>query len=74
MRPLWWLAAAGVVPWLVVLGAAGRQAHPEALYGMLAPLAAAAGTWVLVEWTFRVHPERLTAAMVRRILPERMSR
>jgi hypothetical protein len=34
------------------------------LFGMIGPLAAASGSWVLAERTYRANPERLTAVMI----------
>ena len=64
MRPLWWMLAAGFVSWLLVASVAGAQGHPEVLWGMLGPLAAASATWIVAERTFSARPERLTSVMV----------
>ena len=64
MTQLGWFGAAAVLSWLVVAGALGGRVHPEVLFGMLGPLAAACGTWIAVERTYRSQPERLTAVMV----------
>jgi hypothetical protein len=37
---------------------------PAVLLGMLAPLAATAVSWVLIERTFKRDPQRLTALMI----------
>jgi hypothetical protein len=42
----------------------GFAGDREVLFGMLAPLAGAAATWVLVARTFGSHPEWLTSLMV----------
>ena len=64
MTPLAWFGAAAAGSWLAIAGVFGERAHPEVLYGMLGPLAAACGTWIAVERTYRSRPERLTAVMV----------
>lgn len=68
MSPLLWMAGAAVLLWLVMAVAGGAGMHPEALYAMLGPLAAACGTWVVTERTYRRHPERLTGIMVAGLL------
>ena len=64
MRPLAWMAGASLVSWLGVTLVAGDRAHPEALFGMLGPLASAGATWVAVERVHARAPERLTGVMV----------
>lgn len=49
-----WMGAAAIVDWTTSV---------EFLFGMLAPLAAASGTWVLTAWVYREHPEQLTGLM-----------
>lgn len=65
MRPVAWMVGASVVSWLIVARVAGAGASPEVLYGMLAPLVVAAGSWIVTERTYRSTPERLTGVMVR---------
>ncbi|MBM3779834.1 MAG: hypothetical protein FJW23_16620 [Acidimicrobiia bacterium] len=48
----------------VTLGATGGRWAGELVAGMLAPLAASGGTWVLMERTYRRRPERLMAVSV----------
>jgi hypothetical protein len=64
MTPLWWMVAASVASWLAVTGALGHRVHPEILFGMLAPLAATGGTWIVTARTYRSNPERLTGVMI----------
>jgi len=64
MKPVAWMVGASVVSWLIVSRVAGAGANPEVLYGMLAPLVIAAGSWVVTERTYRSKPERLTGVMV----------
>ena len=58
------MAGASVVSWLVVSAIGGDRVNPEALYGLLGPLASACVTWIAVEWTWRSAPERLTGVMI----------
>ncbi len=62
MKPAGWFAAASLLACLVatLLGSPVL----EVLFGMVGPLAVAAGSWVLAERTYRRHPERLTSVMV----------
>jgi hypothetical protein len=64
MKPFWWMGGASVASWLLVAAIPGFADDREVLFGMLAPLAGAAATWVLVARTFGSHPEWLTSLMV----------
>mgnify|MGYP001098915398 CR=1 FL=1 len=64
MTPVAWMAGASVVSWLIASRAAGPEANPEVLYGMLAPLVVAVVSWIVIERTYRSDPERLTRVMV----------
>ena len=64
MKPLWWMAGASLASWLMVAAIPGFAGDREVLFGMLAPLAGAAATWVIVARTFGSHPEWLTSLMV----------
>ena len=47
LTPLAWMIGASVGAWLVLTFSAG-DLNPEALFGMLGPLASACVTWVVV--------------------------
>jgi len=64
MKPAWWMACSGLLSALAVVALPGMDSDREVLLGMLAPLAATIGTWVLVERTYRWRPQRLTPLMV----------
>ena len=64
MTPVAWMAGASVVSWLVASRAAGPEANPEVLYGMLAPLVVAVVSWIVIERTYRSNPERVMRVMV----------
>ncbi len=64
MTPVAWMAGASIVSWLIASRAAGPEANPEVLYGMLAPLVVAVVSWIVIERTYRSNPERLTRVMV----------
>ena len=57
------MAAASVTSWIVVAAFVGRTASYEILLGMLGPLTAAVGTWLLAARVYREHPEQLTGLM-----------
>ena len=63
MKPALWMTAACVASWAVV-AVVDPSARVAVLFGMLGPLVVAAGSWVVVERTFRQQPERLTATMI----------
>jgi hypothetical protein len=58
------MAGAAVASWLVVAAVPGVEGDVEVLFGMIAPLAGAVATWVLVARTYARRPERLTPLMV----------
>jgi hypothetical protein len=57
------MIGASVGTWLVLTVSAG-DVNPEALFGMLGPLASACATWVVVARTAAAAPERVTGVMV----------
>jgi hypothetical protein len=62
LTPLGWMIGSCAGAWLV-LTLIERDLNPEALFGMLAPLASACVTWVVVARA-AVVPERVTGVMV----------
>ena len=64
MKPVWWMVGSAVLSWLVVAAIPEVDSDREVLFGMLAPLAGAVGTWVLVARTYASTPERLMSRMV----------
>jgi hypothetical protein len=62
MKTAGWMIAGAAAPALLVAAIAGRAA--EVLLGMLAPLAAATVSWVLIERTYAREPERVTGLMI----------
>ena len=63
LTPLAWMIGACAGTWLVLTFSA-RGLNPEALFGMLGPLASACATWVVVARTAATAPERVTGVMV----------
>jgi len=63
MKPVAWMVGASVVSWLIASRVAGGN-NPEILCGMLAPLVVAAVSWLVIERTYRLQPERLMGVMV----------
>ena len=64
MKPLWWMAGVSIVSWLVIAAIPGLDSDRDVLFGMLAPLAGAAATWILVARTYASEPALLTGRMV----------
>ena len=58
------MMGSSVLSWLAVAALPGVDGDLEVLLGMVAPLAGAVATWVLVARTYRSRPERLTSLMV----------
>ena len=64
MKAAGWMIAASVVSALTAVAMTGRQTVAEVVLGMLAPLAAAGVSWVLIERAYLRDPEGLTALMI----------
>ena len=58
-----WMAGMCAGAWLVVVAVA-PQLNPEALLGMVGPLASALATWIVVARTAAAAPARTTGVMV----------
>jgi hypothetical protein len=58
------MVGSAVLSWLAVAAMPGVEDDKELLFGMLAPLVGAVGTWVLVARTYPSRPERVTSLMV----------
>ena len=61
--PLLWMAGICAGGWLVILAVA-PQLNPEALLGMVGPLASALATWIVVARTAAAAPGKVTGVMV----------
>jgi uncharacterized membrane protein YdfJ with MMPL/SSD domain len=68
MKPVRWMAGLGLISWLGVWALFGREVGLAALAGLLGPLAAATGSWVLMERAYRRDPEGLTRLMLKAFL------
>lgn len=64
MKPLWWMIGASIGSAIAVAALPGVDSGREVLMGMLAPLAGAAVTWILVVRTYATRPAALTPLMV----------
>ena len=64
MKPVWWMAGASLLSWLATTALVDRRTGVEIFFGMLGPLAAASGTWVVTERACRRSPERVTSLMI----------
>jgi hypothetical protein len=64
MKPAWWMLAAAVASAVAVTAMPSVESDREVLLGMLAPLAGALVTWVIVARTYASRPEWLTPLMV----------
>jgi hypothetical protein len=65
MKPVWWMVGLSLASWLGIASVFGRDVGLAALAGLLAPLAIAAGSWVLMERTYRRNPGELTRVILR---------
>jgi dipeptide/tripeptide permease len=63
MNPIALMTAASVATWLVTALIVDRRTSIEVFFGMLGPLAAASGTWLLVTWAYRERPGELTGLL-----------
>ena len=59
-----WMVGTSVGVWLVATAIVGTRTGVDVLAGMAGPLIIATSTWVMIERTYRRHPERLTALMI----------
>jgi hypothetical protein len=64
MTPIRWMAAAGLLCWLAIVGVMGGEHTLEAALGLAAPLGVGVGTWLLAERAYRESPARLTQLMI----------
>ena len=64
MKPVWWMVGSSVISWVATTALVGTRIGVDVLLGMIGPLMVASATWVLMEWTFRRNPKRLTSVMV----------
>ena len=63
MIPVAVMAGASLVSWAVV-ALLGPTVRIDTLFGMVGPLVAASGSWVVTERTYRQRPQALTAVMI----------
>lgn len=63
MKPIAYMAVAGVMSWLGTAAVVDRRTSIEVLFGLLGPLVAVSGTWVLVTWAYRERPGELTGLL-----------
>jgi len=64
MKPVIWMVVASMTSWLAASLVFDERTSIEVMWGMLGPLLAVAASWVLMERTYRQHPESTTAVMV----------
>ena len=64
MNPVGWMTAASALSWLVAAAFVEPRLRLDVLVGMLGPLVAVVGSWMLAERTYRQRPEALTGVMM----------
>jgi hypothetical protein len=64
MKTAVWMAGVSILSCLAAIGWFGTRFGAEVVLGMLAPLVATMGSWVLIDQTYRRTPDRVTALMV----------
>ena len=64
MKPVAVMVAASVGSFLAAALLVDARTRVEVLFGMVGPLAMAAGSWVLVERAYARHPQTLTSLMI----------
>jgi hypothetical protein len=62
--PLVWMIGASTSTWAAISAAGDDDVNPEALYGMLGPLASACATWMAVRWAQRSAAPNLMGVML----------
>jgi hypothetical protein len=68
MNGVLWMAIVSIATWLAGGLLLGGGLFADVGYGMAGPLLAAAGSWVLIERTFRRDPGRVTALMLHMLI------
>ena len=63
MKPIAYMAAAAITSWVGAAVLVDPGTSFEIFFGMLGPLAAVSGTWLVAEWVYRERPEQLTSFM-----------
>ena len=63
MKPVAAMSCASAASWFIAALVVDRRTGIEILFGMLGPLAATTGTWVLAERIYRQRAEVLTTVM-----------
>ena len=63
MKRLALTAGATLISSALIAPAVDTPVLVAVLLGMIAPLAVASATWVMIEWTYRRHPDQLTPLM-----------
>jgi hypothetical protein len=58
------MAAASFVIWAGIAAIVDKRTRIEILFGMLGPLAATIGTWLMVARFYKERPEELTGLMI----------
>jgi hypothetical protein len=64
MKLVSWMAGGSLLSSLAATALLGTRSGVEIFLGMAGPLAVASGTWVAIERTHRLHPERVTSLMI----------
>ena len=64
MKEAAWMAGAAIGSWLAVSATGGDQVNPESFFGMVGPLIAVCVSWLAVQRTHRVAPERVMGPMI----------
>jgi hypothetical protein len=63
MKPIAHMAAAAITSWVGAAVLVDPGTSFEIFFGMLGPLVAVSGTWLVAEWVYRERPEQLTSFM-----------
>jgi hypothetical protein len=64
MKPIVYMVGVSLTVWIGVTAIVDARTRIDILFGMLGPLIATTGTWVLIRWAHDEHPEQLTGLMI----------
>ena len=64
MKPVAWMVVVSGAAWVLVNALLADRAHPEALWGIVGPLAGASVSWFAYVRAHESTPERLTRVMI----------
>jgi hypothetical protein len=63
MKPIAYMVGLSLTIWIGLAAIVDARTRVDILFGMLGPLIAVTGTWLLATWAQKEHPDQLTGLM-----------